>query len=85
MDSICNITSTVLGDTNRNVYRQSIIEVDANCEPRPSVMPPMSPIGHVARATHAHAHPSAIGLHSSNGTLPHSGCAVVAPSQACGI
>lgn len=40
MDSICNITSTVLGDTNRNVYRQSIIEVDANygiyngCDPQ---------------------------------------------------
>ena len=30
LDSICNITSSVLGDTQRNVYRQSIVEVDAS-------------------------------------------------------
>ena len=28
-DSICNISSTVLGDTQRNVYRQAVLEVDA--------------------------------------------------------
>jgi hypothetical protein len=28
LDSICNITSGVLGNTSRNVYRQSVLEVD---------------------------------------------------------